>query len=161
MLGFICPGNQARYRTGCESVARRVPCILSSRSSYDSPDAGLQYGRNREMSKIMEVALVSVLWVLHAVFLASFLPGFPTIHPTPDCSVKEAKKCLELKGVCSPMPINPMVSPIPVSTTEPCLNEKPRICRKCRDAFKYEMNFFERFVHYSPFWLKYLIRVFS
>ena len=96
--------------------------------------------------------------VLFVVFLASAFPGSPTIYPTPNCSVDDAKKCLELKANCLPM----AGDPIPVSITPSCLKDKPRICGKCKDAIiEFNMNFFERLYYYGPFWVKYLKRVFS
>ena len=98
--------------------------------------------------------------LLLVVLLASIYPGPPTIHPTEDCTLAEAKRCLELRDLCNPAfrePGMPSVLNNPL-----CYDEKPRICRQCRDAFgEFEMTFVERLVHYGPFWLRYLDRVFS
>ena len=40
--------------------------------------------------------------VMIFVLLASVFPGPRTIHPTEDCSLAEAKRCLELRGLCNP-----------------------------------------------------------
>ena len=94
------------------------------------------------------------------VLLAAVFPGPPTIHPTENCSVAEAERCLELRGLCSPLfqqPELPSVASNPL-----CYEERPRVCRPCHDAFgEFEMNFVERLISYGPFWFKYINRVFS
>ena len=109
---------------------------------------------------VLTAARLGTTRTLLFVLLASVFPGPPTIHPTEDCSLAEAKRCLELRGLC-----NPLFQPpgLPSVTSNPlCYEERPRICRPCHDAFgEFEMNFVERLIYYGPFWLRYIIRVFS
>lgn len=94
--------------------------------------------------------LVNMVFVL---IVASLYPGEPTIEPTEECSLAQAERCQMLQGICSPAfdTMTPMqFSP---QGTQICAVERPQLCRMCAGALVgYEMVYFERLVHYGPWW---------
>ena len=93
------------------------------------------------------------IWAVFAVVVASVFPGVPTIEPTPDCSVREAERCVELNAVCASGPWDPPgFNP---GMTDLCFVERRRLCERCRDAFiGFDMNWVERLLYYGPWWFQ-------
>ena len=93
--------------------------------------------------------------LLIAALLAAIYPGEPTIRPTPDCTLEEACECRRLQQLCWANESDPMLPSVRGTTV--CVDDLPRACNKCDEALgDYEMTYFQRFVHYGPWWLKYV-----
>ena len=92
--------------------------------------------------------------IVSALFLALLYPGEPTILPTPDCSRTDAQRYVDLRDECAPIvdPISPMTPS--VRGHKECAIELPELHRRCLEAVSFEMNFFERFIHYAPWWVE-------